>query len=142
MKFYVIEEGDLAKVRGVAKRLFTENRMNGDEMRDAAQALDYMARQAEELELSGVKPPGPITREEQQSVSAAICERRFEWCRARLLHALAGAAEQGVLLEVLKELLPETGDVFHAMFVTTLTATGWMKGKEPLDANTDGTDRS
>lgn len=139
MKFYVIEEGELAKLRSVAKRLFTENRMNGDEMRDAAQALDYVVRQAEQIELP-IEPPGPITREEQESVSAAICEHRFEWCRARLLHGLAGAAEQGVLLEVLNELLPETGDVFHAMFVATLTATGWMKGKELPATNSDGSD--
>jgi hypothetical protein len=141
MKFYAIEEGDLAKVRGVAKRLFTETRMNGDEMRDAAQALDYVLRQAGEIELP-ISPPGPITPEEQDSVSAAICERRFSWCRSRLLHALAGAAEQGVLLEVLKELLPETGDVFHAMFVSTLTATGWMKGKEAPATSNDGSDRT
>lgn len=145
MKLYVIEDADLARLKGVATRLFSEMRMNGDEMRDAAQAVSYVSRTAEQFELPALSgptvPPGPLPVEEQDAVSAAICERRFSWCRARLLHALAGAADQGVLLEVLRELLPETGATFHAMFTATLTATGWMKGKplppvSPDDGNT------
>lgn len=33
-----------------------------------------------------------------------IVAHRFPWCRARLLHALVGADEQGVLKDVLDEL--------------------------------------
>lgn len=38
-QLYVIEEGHLNVLAKLAKRLFTEQRMNGDEMRDGAQAL-------------------------------------------------------------------------------------------------------
>ncbi len=37
--FVVVESHHLEQLRTVAKRLFTENRMTGDEMRDAAQAI-------------------------------------------------------------------------------------------------------
>jgi hypothetical protein len=47
---------------------------------------------------------------EQESASDMICTHQFNWCRARLLHALAGAHEQGVLHEVLDELLSDTDD--------------------------------
>jgi hypothetical protein len=45
MKFFVIEEDALVLVERVKKRLFTENRMGGDDMRDAAQMLDAFIRQ-------------------------------------------------------------------------------------------------
>jgi len=39
-KLYVVEGHLLEQVRQVALRLFSEMRMNGDEMRDAAQVLE------------------------------------------------------------------------------------------------------
>lgn len=47
MKFYQLEESDIRKLRAVAKRLYTEDRMNGDEMRDAAQIIDGVIRNGE-----------------------------------------------------------------------------------------------
>lgn len=46
-KFFLIEDGDVAKIRRVMKRLYTENRMNGDDMRDAAQTLQSVVDTAE-----------------------------------------------------------------------------------------------
>lgn len=43
----------------------------------------------------------------QEIASDLIAKREFRWCRARLMHALAGAHAQGVLDEVLTELLPD-----------------------------------
>lgn len=48
-KFFVIEDGHMNTLERLAKRLFTENRMDGDEMRDAAQALDGIRRAAIEF---------------------------------------------------------------------------------------------
>lgn len=60
-----------------------------------------------------------------------VASHEFPWCRARLLHALAGAAEQGVLAEVMDELLgdrarPITGRAITARLIDALCATGWM----------------
>ena len=46
---YSIEPGHLAGLRAVAKRLYTENRMNGDDMRDAAHTIMTVVRFAESL---------------------------------------------------------------------------------------------
>lgn len=61
-----------------------------------------------------------------------IADHRFSWCRARLLHALAGAAEQGKLVEVLLELLAETlfaeeASDIAAGLVNVLRTTGWLR---------------
>jgi len=39
MKLYVIDEGQLQMLKHIAARLFTEERINGDDMRTYAQAL-------------------------------------------------------------------------------------------------------
>ena len=51
MKLFVIEEGAVRAIERAAKRLYTENRMNGDEMRDLAQMLDRIARRSREVEI-------------------------------------------------------------------------------------------
>jgi hypothetical protein len=51
MKQFLIEESDLAKLETLASRLYTEGRMSGDEMRDAAHALTAVARRARAVEL-------------------------------------------------------------------------------------------
>ena len=49
--FYVLRGKALLAAWSVAKRLYSENRMTGDEMRDAAQKLDhFILDQAIELE--------------------------------------------------------------------------------------------
>jgi hypothetical protein len=84
--------------------------------------------------MSGVDPK----LDENEKASALIVAHDFKWCRARLLHALAGADEQGILEEVLEELLPpgkgrgemdgfETGGDIAAAISVALTANGWRK---------------
>ena len=74
--------------------------------------------------------------EEQEAATHLIVEHRFKWCRAKLLHALAGAMEQGVLDEVIEELLD--GDVVEDAVVfdedrtvnrlkRALSRTRWVK---------------
>ena len=53
---YCIEPGHLASLRAVATRLYTENRMNGDEIRDAAHTIISVIRFAESLE--ALRGPG------------------------------------------------------------------------------------
>lgn len=42
---------------------------------------------------------------EVEAATKLIVEHRYPWCRAKLLHALAGAEEKGILEDVLDELL-------------------------------------
>lgn len=58
------------------------------------------------------------------------------WCRARLLIALAGAARQGILDEVLDELLPsgvdggsEAEDVLDEL-IAGLKEGGWLRDED------------
>jgi hypothetical protein len=51
------------------------------------------------------------TLEQHELACELLSSRQFNWCRARLLHALAGAAAQGVLDEVIHELLDDAPDV-------------------------------
>ena len=44
-----------------------------------------------------------------EEASALIVSHRMNWCRARIMHALAGADEQGALEQVLDELLGDDG---------------------------------
>lgn len=48
-RLYIVEEGQLRKLERIAKRLYTENRMNGDEMRDAAHAISSIVSVAREM---------------------------------------------------------------------------------------------
>jgi len=73
-----------------------------------------------------------IARAERKRHAAAvhlIVSRHLRWCRARLLHALAGAAEQGVLEEVLSELFPRTGIHILTRIVRELERYGWLPRK-------------
>jgi hypothetical protein len=63
-------------------------------------------------------------------VAGALANDRVHWCHARLLHALAGAARQGILVEVVQELLPDDGDGISARLVEALKASGWIPSKE------------
>jgi len=61
-----------------------------------------------------------------QAANELIVAHTFPWCRARLLHALGAAEEQGVLEDVLGELLrhgsPEIDSLRDA-----LRRHGWAK---------------
>lgn len=50
------------------------------------------------------------TVDEVERANALIVSHRMPWCRARLLHALGAAEEQGVLDEVLRELLDDSAN--------------------------------
>ena len=60
-----------------------------------------------------------------EAATAAITGGQVLWCRAKLLHALADAARQGVLAEVLGELLPEE-DSLPERVVRALGESGWL----------------
>ena len=51
MKFFGVIDQDLKLVESVMKRLFTEQRMTADEMRDAAQKLEAFLRTTRNTEL-------------------------------------------------------------------------------------------
>ena len=48
---YAIDAGQIRALRRVMKRLFTEDRMDGNDMRDAAQTIEAVLRRVEEIEI-------------------------------------------------------------------------------------------
>jgi len=54
MKWFVIDEQEVAALRGCAKRLFTENRMSGDDMRDMAQLITAILRNVVQIPYTDV----------------------------------------------------------------------------------------
>jgi len=48
-RYHLIEHGHVEALRRVAKRLYTEMRMSGDEMRDAAHVLSAVADYADSM---------------------------------------------------------------------------------------------
>lgn len=61
----LIEDTHLAGLNNLKKRLFTENRMNGDEMRDWAQSLEVIVRYIE-----GCIEPAQLKRLEERRSAA------------------------------------------------------------------------
>jgi len=51
MKYFMIDEDQLNALRRLATRLHTENRMNGDEMRDAGHTIEGITRIVEQIEI-------------------------------------------------------------------------------------------
>jgi hypothetical protein len=49
MKYFIIEEDQLQKLESVAKRLYSEIRMSGDEMRDSAHRISGVVRLSREI---------------------------------------------------------------------------------------------
>jgi len=129
MKFYGIEEGAIARVKAVAGRL-NETGLNGYELRDLAQTLGSVARTA--FEILGPETGYISAVVAHEAISNAICEHKFTWCRARLLHALAGAAEQGILPEVIEELFPMSGPEVTKYLQSTLRKNGWLEPKSEV----------
>jgi len=52
MKYYLIDEQQLNAIEKLSKRLHTEARMDGNEMRDAGHELESIARVCHQLELT------------------------------------------------------------------------------------------
>ncbi len=50
-RFYAISSQDLTRLANVAKRLFSETRLDGDGMRDLAQTIELIVRVALQLEI-------------------------------------------------------------------------------------------
>lgn len=67
-----------------------------------------------------------VTPAEQDAVTVAISNGSYRWCRARLLHALVGAARQGVLDEVFGELFEADDGAVVAALKRKLAENGWL----------------
>lgn len=50
-KLYMIDEEQLERLTRVAKRLYTENRLNGDEMRDLGHTITAVTRTCLDVEI-------------------------------------------------------------------------------------------
>lgn len=48
-KYFLVSEGQLAGLERIAKRLYTERRMDGNEMRDAAHSIMGVVNSARQL---------------------------------------------------------------------------------------------
>ncbi len=51
MKFYALDEDTLTILKKLKNRLYTEQRIYGDEMRDWGNTLDALLRSVEEMEI-------------------------------------------------------------------------------------------
>lgn len=58
---------------------------------------------AEDVKKITTKVTTKVTASEVDQAVNLIVDHKLPWCRARLMHALAGAEEQGILREVLEE---------------------------------------
>jgi hypothetical protein len=58
-----------------------------------------------EREMDWKVPDTQSALDRVDDATSLIVEHTYPWCRARLLHALGGAEEQGILAEVLAEVL-------------------------------------
>jgi hypothetical protein len=74
---------------------------------------------------------GKRLRDANESAAALLHAGKFNWCRARLLAALASASQQGVLDEVLAELAPDDEGLADRLR-TALTSNGWPADRRPL----------
>lgn len=70
----------------------------------------------------------PTPAEQNEIATTRIVSHEYPWCRARLLHALGGAAEQGILDDVIHEVLDERwqDEVLEEM-LRALECTGWLR---------------
>lgn len=65
-----------------------------------------------------------------ETASSAVVRGDVNWCRAKLLHVLAQANHQGVLAEVIDELLDDAGET-SAKMTEALRQTGWVAQEPP-----------
>jgi hypothetical protein len=76
--FVALETAQLDKLRAVASRLYTENRLGGDEMRDLAHALTSVVRSALDMPENGVLVVAPQTCDHPRcggSIADVVCDR-------------------------------------------------------------------
>lgn len=73
-----------------------------------------------------VKRPG-IDSDQDAAFAEMLVNPAARWCRARLLHALANAAKQGVLDEVIDELLDDDESAVKERLYDALARTGWIR---------------
>jgi hypothetical protein len=78
-KYFLIDEDQVARLERLMKRLYTENRMNGDEMRDAAHTINAVVSTVRQLPCPDDEPAPEQTRAELERVTFD-CLRR--WVRA------------------------------------------------------------
>lgn len=67
-----------------------------------------------------------IDPDQDTAFIAMLVNPSTKWCRARLLHALANAAKQGVLDEVIDELLDDDESAVKERLHDALALTGWI----------------
>lgn len=53
MRLFAIEEIHIKSLQAWMKRLYTEERMNGDEMRNCAQTIEAVVRLASQMKVPG-----------------------------------------------------------------------------------------
>lgn len=76
--FAALETGQLDRLRAVAKRLYTEDRLNGDAMRDLAHVITSVLDQTIGMPDSGVLVFAPKACEHPGcggSIDAVVCSR-------------------------------------------------------------------
>lgn len=61
---FLIEETHLKTLKLISQRLFTEDRLNGDQMRDFAQSIDLIVRFAESLNDDDNRPWNEISEKD------------------------------------------------------------------------------
>jgi len=84
--------------------------------------------------------PSNTTLDNNELVTEAIVGGNVLWCRAKLLHAFAHASRQGVLDEVIDELMDD-GGITRDRLTKALNDSGWITptpGREVFD-KTDST---
>ena len=72
------------------------------------------------------------TVKDDDNFARLVTDPTTKWCRARLLHAMANAARQGVLDEVVGELVAldsESEEVLERL-LEGLVDTGWLKSPD------------
>lgn len=70
-------------------------------------------------------PTRTVSLKAVERANDMLVAHAFPWCRARLLHALGAAEEQGVLADVLAEILGDSAEAEHVR--AHLRRHGWSK---------------
>lgn len=73
-KLYAIDENELRIIKDARDRLYTENRLKGDEMRDMAQSLGYVVDHAFEITEAMVNGPMELAEQIEQEYNDEGCE--------------------------------------------------------------------
>lgn len=71
-----------------------------------------------------------ITTQMDETFADYLANPQMKWCRARLLNAFANAAKQGVLDEVIDELLDDDDGETKERLLAALVRSGWIKSPD------------